>query len=288
MKTILVPVDFSDNSKNAMDYAILLANKLKMKLVLLHAFHPSMAEMISDSYKIATHKNIDGSPEEMKNELKIWQEAVSGSEKNLKCSTIFMEGDLADEITRLVEEDEVDLVVMGTKGVTGLKEVFIGSNTAKVIENVSCPVIAVPADYQFDGIKKIIFATDYHDSDIDSIRFMVKLSLLFDSELIIVHMADGELKIRYEKDLLEYFMERVIKSVSYSKMKFYLLTGTDVSKSLNEYIAKESTDLFAISTKDRILSGPIFNRSVTRGFANHIQIPLLAFHAFDFDNSNLF
>lgn len=281
MKTILVPLDFSDNSKNAMNYAILLANKLNMKLLLLHAFHPSMAEAISDSYKNLTHKNITGTPKEMENELKIWREAVTNSEKNLLCDTIFAEGDLADKIAELMEETPIDLIVMGTKGATGLKEVFIGSNTAKVIETISCPVIAVPAGYQFRDIKKIVLATDYHDSDIASIRFLVKLAKRFDSELTVVHITDGDLKPRFEDDLLEYFRGQVGKSIAYNKMKFHLLEGADISKILNEFITEQRVDLFAISTEDRIFTGPLFNRGLTKKFAHHIQVPLLAFHAFD-------
>lgn len=282
MKTILVPIDFSENSKNAMDYAILLANKLKMKLLLLHAFHPSVVEAISDSYKIATHKPIGGTPKELKRELNIWGEAVTSSEKRLKCETVFAEGDLADVITELMEERDIDLIVMGTKGATGLKEVFMGSNTAKVIEEFSCPVIAVPQGFQFNDIKKIIFATDYHDSDIISIRFIIKLALLFDSELIVTHVAEGDLKPRFEEDLLQYFMERIGKSVSYDKMKFHLLDGTDINKSLTKFIDDQNADLFVISTSDRLFKGPIFNRGLTKKFAHHIQVPLMAFHAFEF------
>jgi nucleotide-binding universal stress UspA family protein len=285
MKTILVPIDFSGNSKNAMDYAILLAKKLKMQLLLLHASRASVAEAISDSYKIAAHKQISGTPAELKSELSIWAEALTGSEKGLKCETVFAEGDLTDVITELMEERDIELIVMGTKGATGLKEVFMGSNTAKVIEESSCPVIAVPQGFQFNDIKKIIFATDYHDSDINSLRFMIKLALLFDSELIVTHVAEGDLKPRFEEDLLQYFIEKAGKSVAYNKMKFHLLDGQDTNKSLNKFIDDQKADLFVISTKDRLFKGPLFNRGLTKKFAHHIQIPLMVFHAFEFDEN---
>lgn len=272
MKTILVPIDFSDNAKNAVDYAIILADKLDMKLSLLHVFHPSMAEAPV-----------------VKNELEIWRKAVKNSEKTIESDMIFKEnGDFADQIIKLVKRNTVDLVVMGTRGAAGLREVFIGSNTARVIEKVACPVIAVPEGYHFNGIKKIIFATDYHDSDVPSIRFMVRLARLFSSELIVVHMAEENRKLKFEKDLLEYFMEQVKKSITYDKLKFQLLKGDDVSESLNEFITEEKADLFAMSSEDRVLIGPFFNRGLTRKFAHHLQIPLFAFHAFDIGENDLF
>lgn len=272
MKTILVPVDFSDNSKSALDYAILLAKKLSMELTLLHVFQSSMAEL-SDAEK----------------ELELWKAAVISSEGSLKCKTILVEkGDLTEEIIKLINNNTADLVVMGTKGITGLAEVFLGSNTARVIERASCPVIAIPQDYLFTEIKKIVFATNYHDSDVPSIRFMVKLSKLFDAELIVVHVADGERKLKLEEDLSTYFMEQVKKSVTYDKMRFQLLKDDNVENALYEFINKQRADLLAISSEDRMFTGLLLNKSLTRKFVHHIQIPLFAFQAYDIGENDLF
>lgn len=288
MKTILVPVDFSGNSKNAMDYAILLANKMNMKLLLLHAFHPSMVEALVDAHKIAANREITGTPDQLKNELKIWKDAVTSTEKNISCETIFSESDLPDAIIDLMTEQTIDLIVMGTKGASGLKEVFVGSNTSWVIEKINVPVIAVPAGYEFNDIKHIVFATDYHDSDIDSIQFLVKFSRHFDAKLDIVHIADGDLKPRFEDDLLEHFMEQVKGAVTFDAMSFHLLDGSNVKERLNEFISKQKADLFAISTEERFLVGSLFNRGLTKKFAHHLQIPLLAFHAYENNDNDLF
>lgn len=288
MKTILVPVDFSDNSKNAMDYAILLANKMNMKLLLMHSFYPTMAEAISDSYKALQHKNVNYTPKEMRGELNIWQKVVNDTEHNIPCETVFKEGDLLDTITELMKERTVDLIVMGTKGATGLKEIFMGSNTTSVIEKVSCPVIAVPEGYRFTQVKRIAFATNYNDSDITSIRFTAKMANAFGSELSIVHFADGKIPERYEGDQMDRFSEIIDKNVRYNKIKFHLLEGEDVIKSLEEYINDNKIDLLAVSTEDRILLGPLFNQGLTKKFACNIQIPLIAFHTVYLDDNDLF
>ena len=288
MKTILVPVDFSDNSKNAMDYAILLANKLHMKLLLLHAFHPTMAEAVSDSYKALRHKNVNFTPKEMHGELKIWQEAVNDTENDIPCETVFKEGDLTDAITELMNEKEIHLIVMGTKGATGLREIFLGSNTTNVIEKVACPVIAIPAGYQFDKVRKTVFATDYNDSDIDSIRFASKMANAFGSELTIVHLAGGNTSVRVEENMMDHFSEMVAKSVHYNKLRFHLLEGENVVKALEEYITDYKADLLAVSSNDRIFLGPLFNQGLTKKFACNIQIPLMVFHTVDINDNDLF
>lgn len=284
MKTILVPVDFSDNSKNAMDYAILLANKMNMKLVLLHAFQPSMVEALVDAHKIAANREITGTPTQLQKELKIWKEVVDSTEKNIQCETVFAESDLADAIIDLMNERPIELIVMGTKGASGLKEMFVGSNTSWVIEKSKISVIAVPAGYEYNEIKRIVFATDYHDSDIDSIKFLVKLSKRFNAKLDIVHIADGDIKPRFEDDLFEHFVKGVKEQVPFDAMNFHLLDGDNVNEALNEFIAKQKADLFAISTEERFLVGPLFNRGLTKKFAHHTHVPLLAFHAYENDN----
>lgn len=289
MKTILVPVDFSDNSKNALDYAIKLADKLNMKILLLHAFHPTLVEAIKDSYKIINREEIIGTPKDMKDLLNSWQEAVLASQEGMNCKTIFIEGDLADEINEIIEDNNIDFVIMGTKGATGLKSVFIGSNTARVIETVLCPVLAIPTDYKYKDYETIAFATDYHDSDKISIDFLVNLANKFKSQLEIVHVANEDIRPRFEEDLLEHFITQIKKSVSYKKMNFHLIEGEDnINKALSEFVIKHKIDLMAISTVDRILHGPLFNRGITKGLTHHIQVPLLAFHAFDDGDFNLF
>lgn len=289
MKTILVPVDFSDNSKNALNYAIEFAKKMNYKIVLVHAFQPTLVEAISDSIKILKHQDISGTPKDMKTQLKLWQKAVIDTDKNLECDAIFIEGDLSDEINEVIEDNNIDLIIMGTKGATGLKSVFIGSNTARVIETVLLPVIAIPTDYKFKDYKTVAFATDYHDNDKISLEFLVELSKQFNSNLEVVHIANIDIKARYEEDLLEHFVNQIKKAIDYEKMNFHLIEGEDnINKALNEFIIKHKVDLIAISTVDRILHGPLFNRGITKDMTQHIEVPLLAFHAYDDGDIDLF
>jgi nucleotide-binding universal stress UspA family protein len=288
MKTILVPVDFSENAKNAMFYAISIAKRLKMKLMLLHVFHQSEADTFCDSLKVITSRGITDTPDEMKNRLKIWREMALKEEKDLHCEILFTEGNLEDELKKGSERNDFDLIVMGTKGASGLKRIFIGSNTVKVLKEVSCPVIAVPRGYNFKEIKKIIFATDYHYSDVASIRFMIQLAKVFDAELLVVHVSDVQLKRRFEQDLMEYFMGQVALGVTYDKMKFNLLEEDDVKKALKDFVSKEKADLFALSTEKHSLTDLLLKKSLTEQFAYQIRLPLLTFHAFDFGDNGIF
>jgi nucleotide-binding universal stress UspA family protein len=215
MKKVLVPVDFSDNSKNALDYAIPLAKKLNMKLILLHAFHPSMMEALKDSFKVINHEDIIGTPADMKILLNNWKEAVIKAAPELQCESIFLESNLSDEINDLIEENAIDFIIMGTKGATGLKSVFIGSNALKIIDTAICPVMAIPTDYKFTEYSTIAFASDYHDSDKFSIQFLIDIAKPFKSSLEVVHIANEDIKPRFEEDLLANFKNEINQTVSY-------------------------------------------------------------------------
>ena len=284
MKTVLVPIDFSANSQRAMDYAVMLAQKLEMKIILLHAYHPSKAEKISNSYRLWTEKTLIGTPEEMEFELAAWCHDVQSMPNAPACSSIFIKCDLLDEISYMVETHAADLVVMGTKGASGLKEVFMGSNTARVIELVSCPVIAVPDSYVFKEIKKIVFATDYHEKDISCIHFLGAFAKKMNADLSAVHMSDGELKPSYEIELLNYFKTEAEKVLESQQMHFHLLSGEIVSLSLFDFITQEKVDLFALSLKERLIKGSVFNRGISWRLAHHIQIPFLTFPIKEFSN----
>ncbi|MBL0329521.1 MAG: universal stress protein [Bacteroidetes bacterium] len=289
MKTILVPVDFSDNSKNALDYAIPLAKKLNMKIILLHAFHPSMMEALKDSLKVINHEDIIGTPADMKQLLNNWKEAVSKSEPGLKCESIFLESNLTDELNDLIDDYAIDFIIMGTKGATGLKSVFIGSNALKIIDTAICPVMAIPTDFKFKEYTTIAFASDYHDSDKFSVQFIAEIAKPFNASLEVVHIANEDIKPRFEEDLLSNFMSGIKKEVRYEKMNFHLIEGEeDINTALNEFVSKNAVELLAVSTVDRLLHGPLFNRGVATNLAHHIQVPLLVFHAFDDGDIDLF
>lgn len=267
MNTILVPVDFSATCKNAMDYAIALAEKLNYKLLLLHA--------------TTSNSLVFESAHEADTELKKWAGAVKTAYPQLSCDTMYSKEDLVEKINYLLEEEPIVLIVMGTKGASGLNEVLYGSTTTRVIERVKCPVIAVPAEYNYSDVKKLIFASNYHDNDIDSLKVLVQIAGVFDAAIHIIHVMDNDLVPRFEEDLMELFQEKVQKAIDYKKITFELLEGEDLKSAVAKCIAMENADLFAISTEKRIFLGPLFNRGNTKQLAHHIQIPLLAFHAAD-------
>lgn len=275
MKTILVPTDFSRNADKALEYAVSIAKKSKGNILLLHVY--SMLYISSDvpidiaaeelyAIEAAAEKALNKRCEKVKLKNKV------------KCSAVSRQGVVIDTILDTIKSKKVDFVVMGTKGASGMKEAFVGTNTSKLISKTKVPVIAVPKKTTLRGIKNIVYATDFHSSDIASLKQLAEIARLFKSHVTVVHVADSEYTLEAEKMNLAKFMSKVRKNVDYKHVAHELLYAYDAEKKLEQYMRKHPVELFAVSTRYRNFVERILGSSVTKKLVYHTKVPLLAFH----------
>jgi len=274
MEKILVPTDFSGNANNALEYAVALAEKEHAKLVLLHAIPitytaPDLGGSVLTDKLASVEKESRRLLGQMCEEVK---------RKQVTCEYICETGLPVEVITNALRGERPQLVVMGTRGASGIGEFLIGSNTAKVIGNSECPVIAVPEKAVYNGIKKITYATDYHKSDLTALKEVVKIARLFRAQLNVLHIADGEFTAETEKETLRDFMSKVNDELDYNNVSYQLIQGNDVEKKLQEYVNEKYSDLLAMSTRHRGLIDKLFGKSITIQMAYHTRVPLLVFH----------
>lgn len=163
MKNILLPTDFSENAFNAIEYAVQLFKDEECTFYLLNTFTPA-------AYNMTTMA--DGHPAVMteENDRKNSKNGLLDIEKKLKkkfnnskhtFEKLVAFNLLVNEIESTVEKRNIDLIVMGTKGATGAKKVFLGTNTMYTIKKVNCAVIAVPEKFTYEEPQDILFPTDY-------------------------------------------------------------------------------------------------------------------------------
>ncbi len=275
MKTILVPTDFSKNASHALNYAIELAKHENAKLILLHAFHIDYANSYVPVNLI--EKEMQEVEQKSDTQLKSLYTKVAHA-GNIKCEYISRQDLAVDAILTLIKEKNVDLVVMGTKGASGLAEVIFGSNTARVIEKAACPVIAVPEEASFKTIKKITYATDYHNSDIEAMARVLDLAKPFNAQINVLHITDEAHLTDSEKQKMQKFRDELQKNIEYNNLSFQILHGENIEQKLEEYLEDDTTDLLVMSTHHRNLFDKLFNTSITKKLAFHTKVPLMAFH----------
>ncbi|MEP7169884.1 MAG: universal stress protein [Bacteroidota bacterium] len=276
MKTILFPTDFSSSADNALSYAAVLCNDLKAKLVLFHSFHiPAYAspETLDD----ATEEQLTARAE---NDLLKLRNKVLAEHKELEIECIVNLGLAVDRIISSAAEKHADMIIMGTKGASGLKEIFVGSNASAVLDKAPCPVLVIPDKAAFKGIAKIVFATNYQESDFQSIKFLTEIASLFNAEILIVHISEFTQADVNEKDL-QWFKDELKKksNILYENISFHNLIGGNVDWELEEFIEQNNIDLLSLSMRKRNIFTKLFDRSLTKKMAYHSHVPMLAFHA---------
>jgi len=274
MKTILVPTDFSKNAENALHYAVNIAKRMQAKIILLHAFH------IENNNAPLPLNMVDKQIETAKKKSDAYLDALCDSaSRSSKCSIDYISSEnfLIDEILKLTEERNIDLIVMGTQGASGKfgKQIF-GTNSSHVIEKAKCPVISVPERNLHSDINTIVYATEYLNSDITCLQNIADLAKLFDAEIQVIHIS--QFNDADSKKALESFKSKVTKNVSYKNISFELLIGNNIEQRIETYVEEEVVDLLVMSAHHRSLMDKLFGKSITKVMAFYLNIPLMVFH----------
>ena len=162
MKNILLPTDFSANSLNAINYALELFRNSEIDFFVLNVQKVSgytTSELMTSASSSSVYKGVlEDNKLKIQNlveKLKLENTSEKFGFKALLDYDVF-----TDAVRQVVKLHEIELIVMGTNGATGAKEVIFGSNTLKVIRNVDCPLLVVPDGYSFQPIKSVLFSNN--------------------------------------------------------------------------------------------------------------------------------
>ncbi|MBQ4914599.1 universal stress protein [Maribacter sp. MMG018] len=183
MKKIIIPTDFSKNAQRAIDYALLLFKNEVCTFYILHAYHsvPS-AEKTKTDFQEDLNQLVQ-KLQSQHTEGKHYFEGVMESDSLLSLTS------------RTLKEKGGDYIFMGTRGLSKLREIFVGSNTLDLIKYIdNCPIIMVPGDYEYTDLKKLVFATDFkHAYNSTELAPFTDIAKLWDATLNIVHIKTEEL-----------------------------------------------------------------------------------------------
>lgn len=275
MKKIIVPIDFSDQSKYALDFAVEVAKKGGMEILAIniiegphaHTFNTmadGMANVTEDEFFL---KQLYDKTEENLAEL-IAQEKYSGVVISKKVEI----GNPYKSISHAIADQSADLVVMGTKGISGLDEVLIGSNTEKVVRYSHCPVITVKSPVNLNEFKNIVFATNLQEDQTDVINELKKLQLLTGAQLHLVKVNTPNNFItqrKIESDFADYIAKHGLTNVDKA-----IYSDNTEEDGILSYAEDIEADLIALATHGRTGLLHLLSGSIAEDLVNHSQIPV--------------
>jgi nucleotide-binding universal stress UspA family protein len=262
MKKILIPTDFSETSMNAIKYAMHLLKYDKSEFIIMNAFaddvYENAKEMGREDFeelKQAFQKNIDKAlQKEIAEILKI--------STNPKHTYIYMSrfGSLVDETNEIIEKENIDLVIMGTKGKTDNRNVTFGSNTLQVIKYVKCPVLAVPVGYHKDYPKNILFPSDYMiPLKKRELKLVSTFAMRFAASIDFLYVSDFE-KLSHRQLDNKLFLEVCFLE---NKITFLQTPGDNITERINKSIVDKTIDLLVmVNQQHSYLENILYNSSI--------------------------
>lgn len=272
MKKILVPVDFSHVSTTATQFAIELAEKFDAEITLLNSVH---FDYYSD-YQFTSFSSAKSLMEEVREAMvEKMKEFSAKFDTRLKINTKIDEVYLVTAIKEMTKNEGYDLVVIGTKGCSGLEEVLIGSNTEKIVRNAACPVISIPDKSSITEIKKILIPLDIREIKGSFLNEVAKLQKSFNAKMEFLwvktpHNIENEAMVSNE-------LSKHIKAHDIQDFDFTIVNNIFPSDGILSYAQEAKANMIAMPTHARRGLSHWLSGSLTEDTVNHVNIPVWSF-----------
>lgn len=272
MKKILVPTDFSHHANNALKAAASIAKKCNAEILLLHIL--DLPQQGSDSVNVGAEI-----PEVMffKNaaENRLREIASAPILNGLAISTVLKLDRTALGVTKVAETNNADLIVMGSHGASGFKELFIGSNTEKVVRTSPVPVLVIKEEIEDFSIKDFVFASDFSEGMKTPFLKVKEFSKIFGSQLhlLMVNTPNSFKPTHVAEEILDNFLS----DISDKEYDLSIYNDLTIEKGILNYSEKINADLIGISTHGRRGLAHFFNGSISEDLVNHSPKSVMTF-----------
>lgn len=278
MQQILIPTDFSDNALNALKYGLALFKKSRCTFHLVHIDPIPPYSGAGSAVRSASLNFEDYVLEESRERLKEWMSKIEKLPLNTKHTfvTLAIHDFFVDAIKRESENRKIDLILMGTKGASGLKKATIGSNTADVITKIKCPLLAVPEDAEYRPLREIAFPTDYHTGyDGQVLDRLVSLVQVHRAALRILHISKKGVELSVAQQDNQNFLNDYLKDVEHS---FHSLTGKQLEAAVQCFTESRDIDMIAMVAKNLNFFQRILFKPAVEEISYHTKVPFLVLH----------
>lgn len=273
MKKIIVPVDFSEYSENALQTASYLAKKHKSEIIILHVLELSGALKIQSEHYTQQEVLFFLKIAENKLDKLLKKEYLQG----INITSRIEYHNLFEELNELATKEDADLIIMGSQGATGLKELFVGSNTEKVVRNSPVPVLVVKEEPVKVDFKTAVFACDFSEKGIEPYKKVKTILEKLECNLQLLHVNTPYANFRStretEKKVHEFLMD-VEGNLSRTHDVIYV-SDYSVEKGILDFASLNDLDLIVIATHGRKGLTHFIEGSISEDVANHSSLPVM-------------
>ncbi len=280
IKKILIPLDFSETSLLAMEDGAYMASLFKADITLLNVIRLNwsayrMGDLpLADDFMIYQEENALQRLNQLADEMR--------HKFDIQIETKLETGFVSPAIVEVAEKCNADLIIMGTHGVSGFMERFIGSNAYRVVNDSTCPVITIQARTKRKGFKEIVLPIDNSLYSRQKVDHVIELANHYDSRIHILgltHAADeneiNKLKIRL-KEIEEYIDKNALIPNTQIGSNKQIRQGVNYAKNTMAYADEIGADLIVIMTEWEENVTGLFIGPFARQIVNHSKIPVMS------------
>ncbi|MEO0898341.1 MAG: universal stress protein [Bacteroidota bacterium] len=276
VKNILFPTDFSANALSAFEAALFIAERFQANIHLYHAYHyastgefylvPELIEEINTTLR-----------EQALNEFQVYEQKARESLGNKAGLAFHTDSDFAvDGITRMAQEVNADLIMMGTEGAEGFIDKWLGSVSSQVAEKVDVPLMVLPKSFQKRSFINMVYATNFEEAESEIPPITLQFQKALQVPLTCVHIRP--LKDQREGSYQDQLTQ--IKNLTAKEgIPFQILHGMSPWQGIQSFVKEKNVDLLVMYTHHHSLREKIWEGSLSRKAVQELDIPMLILHA---------
>lgn len=271
MKKILVPCDFSGTATQAFELAAEIATMSKGEVLVLHTIEYAPAyetTFVAQPYVF----NASAMEDLEKEAQKSFQAMIHSHPADLPNVGFFTDhGPITETITQFIDDNEIDLVVMGTHGATGLKEMFVGSNTERIVRFSHVPVLAIKTPTTVSSLRNIVVPTVPDLRQHDFVSKIKTLQRFLDARLHILYVNTA-IDLQPDHDVRS-ALEEYVRYYEFENYTLNIVIGTDRQNTIMEFTQDIKADMIAMATHGRKGLSHFFSGSIAEDVVNHANCP---------------
>ncbi len=277
-KKILLPTDFSRNAWNAIQYAIELYKNEVCDFYVLNAFNatgyalesmmvPEPGEKIYEEAKEKSEKGLGRILERL---------TFRDDNPNHKFFMVSQFNSLLDAIKDLVDKEDIQMIIMGTKGATGARDVVFGSNTVMVMEKSrNCPVMAIPEEASYKDLKEIVFPTDYRmNFKRRELQDIIEAAKMSTAAIRVLYASDGD-PLDDEQENNKKLLSESFNGLPHT---FHIVSNVDPQSAVRCFVESRESDMITFFNRRHSFFGSIFSKPMVKSLGRYAKVPVLALH----------
>jgi nucleotide-binding universal stress UspA family protein len=274
MKRILVPTDFSATAERAFRFAADIASKTGGSITLYHVYTPEEIPFADTEEKRKEYnKQLEATQLKRLQRLK---KKVMADGKEVIVTTTVGRAPIIGDVLKYTKHNQIDLIVMGTQGASGLKKIIVGSVATHIIEKSDIPVLLVPEKFEWKDPEHIVFATDYRKTDTRALSLTIAMAKIYHAAVTIVHLLNpySQLIDKPQPDFNDYAyaLQRTFNDYD---LKFKELKTTTITDTMENLQKEIPFDMLVMVRRKKFFLEKFFTKNFTRNMACITTHPLL-------------